>query len=160
RIAGDAPRLPVLINALITLGHGDGWGSTNANAAALTALSGVLRPPFKGSTAHTVHVNIGGQQHAIEIGPDAPIAQFVATSAEPGDVALEPNDGNAVVARLETSYVPAAEGSQVAPRANGFVVTRELLRIAQVEDTPPERIALSEPATIVSAALGDVIEDH
>ena len=33
------PRLGVLETALVTLGKGDGWGSTNANASALLALS-------------------------------------------------------------------------------------------------------------------------
>src|SRR2546427_9494871 len=39
RVKGDEPRLQLLVNALVTLGRGDGWGSTNANAAALRALA-------------------------------------------------------------------------------------------------------------------------
>ena len=48
RTDGDDPRIQLLVDALVTLGRGDGWGSTNANASALLALTDVVKPPFEG----------------------------------------------------------------------------------------------------------------
>ena len=52
--------------------------------------------------------------------------------------------GSVVAARAELSYLPAAPGSQAAPRRDGFVVTREQLvyRAGAASGTPPERIGL------------------
>ncbi|HUJ25458.1 MAG TPA: MG2 domain-containing protein [Myxococcales bacterium] len=161
RLKGDAPRLQVLINALVTLGRGDGWGSTNANAAALLGLSEILTPPFAGSKPHSVLVRFGTQQQALDIGPDAPLAHFIGTSAEAGDVSLQAApDAAPVVARAETAYVPAADGSQVAAAAEGFVVTREMLRVPKADDVPLERVALTDPGTTVTFTIGEVVEEH
>ncbi len=123
-------RLQVLVNALVTLGRGDGWGSTNANAAALLALSQLLSPPFEGSSANRFRVEIDGAGETLSTGPESPVGQFVSTSAASGRVTWTPGGGTTpVVLRAETSYVPAADGSQVAAESNGFVVTREMLRV-------------------------------
>jgi len=63
------------------------------------------------------------------------------------------------VARAETSYLPAADGSQAAAASSGFVVSREVLRV-QKEGAPAERFALQEAGSTVSFAVGDVVEEH
>jgi hypothetical protein len=64
-----------------------------------------------------------------------------------------------VVARAVTSYVPAADGSQVAAQSSGFVVTRELLRVSK-DGAPAERIDLAQAGSTQTFAVGDVVEDH
>ena len=160
RLKSDAPRLQVLINALVTLGRGDGWGSTNANAAALMALAETLQPPFAGSQPHSVHVRLGTDTHDLVIGSDAPIAQLVSTSADAGELLLQGPSETTVVARVETAYIPAADCSQVASQADGFVVTREVLRVPKADTAPAERIALSDPGTTVKFTIGEVAEEH
>ena len=64
-----------------------------------------------------------------------------------------------LVVRAETRYLPAADGSQVAPAAQGFVVSRELFEYVG-EDQPMARIPLEEGGKIVSLTVGTVIEDH
>src|SRR6202043_2787016 len=64
-----------------------------------------------------------------------------------------------VVVRVDTSYLPAADGSQVAPAAAGFVVSRELLAV-RGENLPPERLPLAAPGTTVHFTAGDVVEEH
>jgi uncharacterized protein YfaS (alpha-2-macroglobulin family) len=64
-----------------------------------------------------------------------------------------------VVVRVETSYLPAGDGSQVAPVAAGFVVSRELLKI-RADGRPPEQLALATPGTTAHFAIGDVVEEH
>jgi uncharacterized protein YfaS (alpha-2-macroglobulin family) len=153
------PRVQVLINGLVTLGRGDGWGTTNANAAALLALAEVFRPPFAGSTPHTAHVHLGEETNALAIGPDAPVASLVSVRPEGGEVALDPDGTGSVVVRVETTYTPEADGSHVAAQAEGFIVSRELLR-QRGPGEPPDRIALAEPAQTVAFAVGEVVEEH
>jgi hypothetical protein len=161
RLKPEPARLQVLINALVTLGRGDGWGSTNANAAALLALAETLQPPFAGSKPHVVQARFGVDPHNLSIGPDAPLAQLASASAEAGELTLQGSaEQGAVVARVETSYIPEASGSRVSSQSSGFVVTRELLRVPKANDVPAERIALSAPGTIVKLAIGEIIEDH
>jgi uncharacterized protein YfaS (alpha-2-macroglobulin family) len=153
------PRVQVLINGLVTLGRGDGWGTTNANATALLALAEVFRPPFGGSTPHTARVHIGDETKALAIGPDAPVANFVSTRPEGGEVALDPGGAGPVVVRVETTYTPEADGSHVAPQAEGFVVSRELLR-QRGPGEPPDKIAVADAGQIVAFTVGDVVEEH
>ncbi len=161
RTQSDAPRLQVLINALVTLGRDDGWGSTNANAAALAALADVLQPPFKNSTPRSIALHVGAEAQTVAIGPDAPLGIWSSGAAEGGEMVLESGDaGRPVIARVETSYVPLADGSQVAAQSRGFVVTRELQRIAKKGDAPAERRKLEEPGTVFPCDVGDVIEEH
>src|SRR3989475_9126178 len=113
RVKGNEPRLQLLVNALVTLGRGDGWGSTNANAAALRALAERLSPPLPGTGRHTVRVRLGSELKTLALGPEAPLGRLVATAAEDGEVALEPGkDAGVLGVRAETTYVPAADGSQ------------------------------------------------
>ncbi len=153
------PRLQVLIDGLVTLGRGDGWGTTNANASALLALAELLRPPFAGSSPHTAEVRFGDEQKTLTLGPDNPVATLATVSAAAGEVAGEPGGKGPLVARVETTYTPAADGSRVAPAAAGFVVSRELLRQRGTGE-PPEKITLSEAGQTVAFAVGEVVEDH
>jgi uncharacterized protein YfaS (alpha-2-macroglobulin family) len=159
RTDGDNPRFPVLPAALVTLGRGDGWGSTNASASALLALSEMLKPPFTGAEPHTLHVRFGETSTPLALGPDNPVAFIASTSTDPGEVVLDPGGTKPVVARAELSYVPAADGSRVAPEATGFVISREVLRVPK-GDEPPEHVLLNAPGTTVSFAVGDIAEEH
>ncbi len=156
--AGAEPRFQRLVDGLVGLGEGDGWGTTNANAAALLALSAVLKPPFAGAGVHTLTVKLADRTSTLEIGPDAPSATFDGTSAAKGEITHTQGTGPVVV-RAETSYLPAADGSQETAAANGFVVTRELLRV-QAGGAPPVREALAEAGRTIELEVGDVLEDH
>jgi len=201
---GADPRLATLVAALTTLGGDDGWGTTNANAAALLALSELLKPPFAGSQPHSLEVRLGKTRQTLEIGPKAPVGTVVATAEDAalaGAVTLAPapsaggaggmgnaagaggagaaggaagasggnggaggeNGGNGgarpVAVRVETSYLPATDGAQVAPAASGFVVSRELLAV-RGEGLPLERLPLAAPGTVVRFTVGDVVEEH
>ena len=161
RIRPSEERFQVLVNALVGLGRDNGWGSTNANASALLALAGLLEPPFEGASSHRIDLRIGEQSHQLSIAPDNPAAFHVATSTDPAEIVLGTEPSTAarpVVARLETTYIPAADGSRVSPQSNGFVVTRELLRILE-GDQPPERTALEQPGTLATFGTGEVVEE-
>jgi len=154
------PRFPRLVDALVTLGRDDGWGTTNANAEALLALSELLKPPYAGSSQHAVEVRLGNSApRALALGPQAPIDAVLSTEGGAGSVVHQTGDKGPVLVRVETTYLPAGDGAQEAARANGFVVSREILRV-RGEDVPPERTPIADPGKKYAFEVGDVIEDH
>jgi len=154
------PRFPRLVEALVTLGRDDGWGSTNANAAALLALSELLEPPYAGSSPHALEIRLGnGAPRALALGPQAPINAVISTEGGAGSVVHKSGEKGPVLVRVETTWLPAGDGAQEAAKANGFVVSREILRV-RGEDAPPERTAIAEPGQKHAFQVGDVVEDH
>lgn len=154
------PRFPRLVDALVTLGRDDGWGTTNANAAALLALSELLKPPYAGSGSHAVEVRFGnGGPRALALGPQASVNAVIVTDGGAGNVIHQTGEKGPVLVRVETTYLPAGDGAQEAAKANGFVVSREILRV-RGEDVPPERTPIAEPGKKHAFSVGDVVEDH
>jgi alpha-2-macroglobulin len=154
------PRLQVLVNALVTLGKDDGWGSTNSNAAAMLALSDLLNPPFAGSIPRAIRVRLDGKVQEVKTGPQSPVAYLTGSGQDAGEVLLTSGPAASPVAvRYESSYIPQADGSQAPARNNGFVVTRELLKLGKPEE-PFVKIPISAPGTTQTFTVGQVIEDH
>jgi uncharacterized protein YfaS (alpha-2-macroglobulin family) len=148
-----APRYQALVDALVRLGRGDGWGSTQANAAALGALAEVLVPDAK-APASKVEVKWpeGGQTLSFRGGAEA---KGQSAGAVPVAVAA---GGPALVARAESRWVPARSGAEEPSVRQGFVVERELLFFG-ASGEPPRRLPLEAPQA-VSMKVGQVIEDH
>ena len=154
------PRFPRLVDALVTLGRDDGWGTTNANAAALLALSELLKPPYAGSTPHAVEIRFGtSAPRAVALGPQAPVNAVIATDPGAGSITHRSGEKGPVLVRVETTYLPSGDGAQEVARANGFVVSREILRV-RGEDVPPEKTPISESGKKHAFQVGDVVEDH
>lgn len=152
-------RLSLLVDSLVTLGKGDGWGSTNANAEALLALSEILQPPFSGVKPASVKVRFDDKEQVVKLGPANPLGFVRTTSPAAGEIVLKDRaSGQPVVARIDTSYMPAADGSQTAAQSNGFVVSRELLLVKK--DAPSVKIPLTEAGSIQNFSVGDIIEEH
>ncbi|MBI4350836.1 MAG: alpha-2-macroglobulin [Elusimicrobia bacterium] len=152
-------RLPLLVDSLVTLGQDDGWGTTNANAEALLALSEILRPPYSGAKEARVRVTLDGKEQTIRLGPDLPLGFVSGTGTGAGEAVLQSNAGPRPIAvRVDTSYIPAEDGSRVAAQSSGFVVTRELLLVRK--DAPPVKFPLTEAGTTQTFAVGDVVEEH
>lgn len=144
-------RLPLLVDALTTLGRGDGWGTTNANAAALLALSERLEPG-KATSKHTVT----GKNAKLTIDEDAPVA-FLETN-DVGALVLTHRGTTPVVVRVETTFVDAAAGSAVEAASQGFVTTRRHLLVRA--GAPTVKRPIAEANQTLELALGDVVEEH
>jgi uncharacterized protein YfaS (alpha-2-macroglobulin family) len=151
------PRLALLTDALVTLGQGDGWGSTQANTAALGALADVLKGKNGSAPGGYLDVTTDGNKTTLEVGPAHPLARMTSTSA--GKLALASRATKPLIVRTETSYLPLALGAQADAVANGFVVARELQRL-RASGEPPERERLKSPGTQIKLNVGDVVEEH
>jgi uncharacterized protein YfaS (alpha-2-macroglobulin family) len=159
---GDEPKKQLLVNALVTLGRGDGWGNTNANAEALLALAKFIEsqptstefPPVELSTGDTTvdASRLDGGRGPVRRVPmsDTPAA---------ATFALRGADAPPVAVFALTRYVPQADGSQEAPHAEGFVVSRTVLQV-QPGDAPPIQTALDAPGKTVSFKVGEIAEDR
>ncbi len=150
RVAPDHRRLPLLRDALVTLGRGDGWGSTNANAEALLALSEWLKAPR--AVDWRVEVADGGRGRALErTGGVALLREDAAAAAKVTATGAD------VAVRVDTRYLPAGDGSKVVATANGFVVSRSLERVRA--DGPGDKVDVGE-GTRLTLARGEVVEDR
>jgi uncharacterized protein YfaS (alpha-2-macroglobulin family) len=155
RIVPQDQRLGALVNGLVTMGRGDGWGSTNANASALLALSDVLGSGKPEAFSCTVRE--GDQARPLAPAAGSAVAKLASTIPAETPLAVT-GASRPLVLAAETRYVPAEDGSRAPSVSNGFVVTRELFRI--VDGAPPERTALGESGIAVPLAIGAVVEDH
>ncbi len=160
RYQPENPRLSLLVNALVKLGENGGWGSTNANAAAMEALADLLHPPLAGQTQARITVQVGDLSQSLEVSPETPSAATILT--EPGALQVrlqtqKPEDR--IVARVTDRYVPGGDGAWVDADSRGFVVTRELLTVVP-GGAPPVQHPLTGPGLTVRFDSGDVVEDH
>jgi uncharacterized protein YfaS (alpha-2-macroglobulin family) len=147
----EEPRLAMLRDGLIGLGAGDGWGSTNANAAALRALASSWMPP---SGSVPVAVAFGDQPQTATLDHDRPLQRW--TSDRAVAVRLENHGGLAITALSDTSYVPAEPGSAATPVERGLVLSRQLFRVAA--QGPMQRLEANAGGAI-RLAVGEVVEE-
>jgi uncharacterized protein YfaS (alpha-2-macroglobulin family) len=151
-------RRQLLVDALVTLGAGDGWGTTNANAEALLALSRFATGDT-GTPQQTVAVTLPGGVQEVIVGGDHAM-QRIATDAT-GEItiaAASASKQQPLSVRTDLVYLPQDDGSHVAPSAAGFVVTREIA-ILDPTGAPAKRQRLDQPSQTVALDIGDVVED-
>src|SRR5882724_1050792 len=155
---GDERR-QILVDALVTLGNGDGWGTTNANAEALLALANFIATQPAGAPSQAVDVSEEGAASQLTVGGEHPMVRMA--SGKTGEIGLSvPAAATLPLTVLaDTSYLPVAGGSTVAAKAEGFVLSREVLKV-QADDVPPIRIPLDAPDKRIELTIGDVVEEH
>ncbi|HVJ55263.1 MAG TPA: alpha-2-macroglobulin family protein [Aliidongia sp.] len=153
-----ADKRRLLVNALVTLGQGDGWGSTNANAEALLALTRFIKADT-GVPPQQVALALPASAQQIALGGDHPVQRMVLRDG--GTVSVTAASATAehpVSVESDLTWMPTEDGSHVAPVANGFVVTRESALIDPT-GAPPKRTKLDQPGTPLKLKVGDVVED-
>ncbi|MBE9502620.1 MAG: alpha-2-macroglobulin [Proteobacteria bacterium] len=156
---GEEERKKLLLDALVTLGQGDGWGNTNTNAAALLALTEFISSPT-GSAQQAVEIRMGQTSKRLSIGGRNSIQHLFSNFAGEIQISSAASKGTKpLVVRTVSSYMPSEEGSKVSSVANGFVVAREMQRIKE-GDLPSEKIKLDKPGMRVDLSVGDIIEEH
>jgi len=148
----EEPRLALLRSGLVSLGGPDGWGSTNADAAALRALAA----SWDVAAADVpVTASLADGAHQVALGHAVPMARW--TTTQPGPMHVADGGARAVMALQQARYVPAAPGWQAAPVQHGFVLSRALLRVLG-GGAPMVALALA-PDGALHLAKGDVVEE-
>ena len=155
----EEAKLKLLVDALVGLGKGDGWGTTNANAAAIAALAERLAAGQGAGGAATLSLAAPDGERELALGPGTPTARWVSTAPGRATLTLAPGGAASVVARAQTSYLPAEDGSRAPARREGFVVAREALVVAG-GGAPPERRPIDAPGTAIELTVAEVVEEH
>jgi uncharacterized protein YfaS (alpha-2-macroglobulin family) len=147
----DEPRLALLRGGLVSLGGADGWGSTNANAAALRALATAWDA---GAADVAVTVTLPDEPHAVTLGHATPLQRWPVTSG--GAMRVQNGGGRSVLALLDSAYVPTAPGAQATAVQQGFVLSRSRLRVPA--SGPMAQIA-PEADGALHLASGEIVEE-
>jgi hypothetical protein len=156
---GDLQKQQLLVNALVTLGRGDGWGTTNANAEALLALASFIDFQPGSAPQQSVSVTIDGKAQDIAVGGSHPVQRIANAGQGKVDLALTGAKVQDLSMLADTSYLPIADGSTVKAHAEGLVISRETLKIQQ-DDVPPLHQPLDAPGKQIELKVGDIVEDH
>ena len=152
------PRVRVVVDELISRGEGDGWGSTNANAAALLALGEVLNTPQPQPQGQTFTLKFGEQTENVDTTGKV-ITRYETFTPAAGTLTYTSGATETMPFVWNTlSYLPADPGDNVAQKNNGFVVDRELL-IIQQGDAPPVKQKVTSGAQ-VELDMGAIVEEH
>ncbi len=154
----EDPKTQLLIDELTARGETNGWGSTNANAAALLALGEVFRLQTPPSIGHQFVLQFGDE--SIELNTAGKIvSQYETVASSPGSVMWKSGPTDSLPhARLTLDYMPAASGNQVASKNEGFVVERQLQIIRGEADPPVVRPVKAGEA--LELEMGTIVEDH
>lgn len=145
-------RLAILRDGLMRLGEGSGWGSTNANAAAIQALAAVWKRPAADLPIMVTH---GAAVERLALNGDAPVARYA--HADPVAVRIDNGGRTPVVALADMRWQPTEPGFRAQPTARGFVLTRQAWRVLQ-GGAPLERL-VPEADGSFRVTIGDVIEE-
>ena len=148
------PRGAVVRTALVQMGTGQGWGSSDATANALEALAAAWQAP---ATPIPATITFPDAKPAGTLDRTHPL--FQASTTAPGAVHVQAGPG--MVALAATDYVPIQPGAQARADQHGFVLTRTLYKV------PPSQGAVQPPMTKLEAdadgtlhlAIGDIVEE-
>ena len=154
----EAPKTQLLIDELISRGEANGWGSTNATAAALLTLGEVLQPQTPSSTGHQFVLQF--EDESVELDTTGKIvSRYESVASSPGGLMWHSGPTDVLpYARLTLDYVPAASGDQVAGKNEGFVVDRRI-QIVQAEGEPPV-VHPVKAGEALELGMGTIVEEH
>ncbi|MCH8503804.1 MAG: hypothetical protein LAT50_05715 [Ectothiorhodospiraceae bacterium] len=152
---GAAEREQALVDILVQLGRGNGWGTTNSNAEAIVALSESLTRIDPAGADVTVVIAQEDGQRRQRLGSEAPLLRLPLEHGGPLQLSQDGDQPLGVL--LRQSHVPAAPGSQAASHARGFAVDRRLVRVVRDRERV---VALDSPGRVVDFAVGEVVEDR
>ncbi|MGE3536123.1 MAG: alpha-2-macroglobulin family protein [Candidatus Tectimicrobiota bacterium] len=145
-------RVAVLRDGLIRLGEGSGWGSTQANAAAIQALAALWQRP---TAEAQLSVTRGSTVQQLTLHSETPVVRYVHT--QPVAVRLDNTGQVPVVALVTTRWQPSEPGFRAQSLARGFVLSRQAWRL-RAAGAPLERLTPEADGTL-RLTVGDVIEE-
>ncbi|KIM00344.1 Large extracellular alpha-helical protein [Paramagnetospirillum magnetotacticum MS-1] len=152
------PRNRMLADALLALGKGDGWGSTNANAEALLALADWIKAGGTKAGESAATIAFGAERRQLTLSDTVPAVRQSIQASE-ATISLGAPSPEPLAVWVRTSYLPEADGSAQASAARGFAVDRDVWIVAG-DGGLTRRIALDTHSTTIALAVGEVIEDH
>ena len=154
----EESKTQLLFDELISRGQANGWGSTNANAAALLALGEAFRLQTPPSMGHQFVLQFGDESVELDTAGKT-VSQYETVASSPGGLMWRSGPTDTLpYARLTLDYMPAASGDQVAGQNEGFVVERRI-QIVQ-EDGKPPVVRPVKVGEALELEMGTIVEEH
>ena len=152
--------LPLLTTALINLGQEHGWGNTQTNAAALLALTQVMKGSDTPGPVQKLQLSHSGQVVPVSLTQQQALHFLVLNHAPKINIKRDKDGAKEnTLMRVATTYIPQADGSSAMADQQGFVINREQLKILSGKQ-PPLRFPLDKAAQTLAYDVGDVVEEH
>ncbi len=143
-------RLPIMEEAILRLGGEDGWGSSNANAAALFALSERLQN-LKGSSSE-----LKVDDKILKLSPESPVLALDLKEPTKAHTLQRLSGEVSLQGLLISRYMPAKQGALQRTQRSGFVLSREARRVKDAQKLS----WAEEGGEQINLQLGDLIEEH
>ncbi len=157
RVEPENPEPRLLIDALVSLGENDGWGSTQANAAALLALGEVLDQSAPGP-GHRFRLVMEGREETLDTTGQL-VTRFSTGAEGPARLVHEGgSDEEPPLAWISQRYLSREPGEGVRALNAGFVLDREV-QLYDDKQTPPARMKVETDA-VLELPLSAVVEEH
>jgi uncharacterized protein YfaS (alpha-2-macroglobulin family) len=148
------PRTALLVDELVKMGGGDGWGSTHANSLSLLALRDFIeKSPVTPNNA--ISFNDGDKTQQLTM--NGALSKYW-SGGKAGSVNYSGQTDRAFWVRLSRRYMPESLGSAAEPEQRGFAVKRGLIKINK--NAPAERIAIDKGGNTLTFTSGDIVEEH
>ncbi len=150
------PRVRLLVDELVGLGQGNGWGDTSSNTAALLALGEVVTVAPR-DAGQRFRLSLGDTNSELDTASAVVVSSF---SNKPGVASLRylGGDGVTPLAWMRLRYLPEPIGATVKPLNQGFALSREL-ELYSTSGGAPTRTELVE-GTVVDLSIGIIVEEH
>jgi uncharacterized protein YfaS (alpha-2-macroglobulin family) len=158
RVDPEHPRLPLLYDAIIDTGRSDGWGSTNANAAAMLAIGERLKRGRPSAPSIALSLQEGDRRHRAALGGEQAVVSWNLDSGAALTLEAEGAGGAPLLVRVDATWLPVESGSRQQAHSQGFVVQRGLERVR--DGAPSDKLPLDQPGRTLRFAVGDVVEEH
>jgi alpha-2-macroglobulin len=156
--AKDKPKAAetkAILSYLLAQAGERGWGDTYTNTCVLKSLAEAVKGGSRGSGA--AELWDGKAWVPVDLKGKA-IAKATIRSDVPLKARLKGSGAKGLTLLLETSYVPALPGSNLAPVNEGFSVTRELLDYGAGKELGRRMEAMAGVSMLIDS--GSVVEDH
>ena len=172
RSAPENPRVRLMIDNLVARGNFNGWGSTNANAAALLTMAEVLESSALETMDDDLVVELlfDGKAQRVDTANRA-IATYTAREDAPGSIrvtrpqdaerpqnATRPQKAKMPHVWVSVDYVPETSGDLLRQKSSGFAVERELLSIGENGNIEDRRSAKAQESLIFE--MDTIVEEH
>jgi uncharacterized protein YfaS (alpha-2-macroglobulin family) len=160
RAEPENPRVRLMIDDLVARGDFDGWGSTNANAAALFALADILGTSALDtmSEEYGFELLFDGRTELLPT-PGRAVTTYTIRNDRPVSLRVRgPETAKLPHSWITVDYVSDTSGDRLRQRSSGFVVERELLTVGEDGRITERRAARAQESLVFERDT--VVEEH
>ena len=151
-------KIDKMINYLLSSTDKNGWGSTNANAAALLTLKDIITMPDASYKYPEIKILAGNKKESITLNQNNPVFTTKFYIQNPPSISTK-KFFKPVYASLKVKYIPDGEPANIQQRNNGFIAYTELIKYSDKNELI-SKFPFDRPGKQIEYKTGDIIEVH